>query len=104
MELTFKKLSNRWFIDIEYNGDIADLEMVAGADKLIESISPTLKETKTIRIVPYKTGNELRKLEEYEMGCTYFADTFGYRDEIWLCNVTKIVLGRFPEVINFEVV
>lgn len=102
MQLTFKKLSNRWYIDIPYDGDIADLEMGMGADLLLESISPTLNETKRIAIVPYKTWNELRKLKEDEMGCTYYADTIGFKGEIWLCNVTKMVLGKFPEVINFD--
>lgn len=102
MKLKFKKLSGRWYIDIPYNGDIADLEMVCGADLLLEYISPTTDETKCIEIVPHKTCNELRKLEEDEMGCTYFADTIGYTGEVWLCNVTKLVLGKFPDVINFE--
>lgn len=107
MDLTFKKLANRWFYDIPYDGDINDLEMVLGADKLIESIpSLVFKGIKIIEIVPNKTDCELRKLEEdeFETGCTYYADTPFFKGEIWLCAVTKTVLGKYPDVINFIIV
>ena len=38
-ELEFIKLSNRWFINIPYDGEINDLEMVDGADELLDEIA-----------------------------------------------------------------
>lgn len=105
MKLVFKKLANRWFYDMDYDGDINDLEMVLGADKLIESL-PDKSDIKTIEIVPNKTDCELRKLEEdeFETGCTYYADTPYYKGDIWLCAVTKTVMGKYPDVINFNII
>ena len=37
--LTFIKLSNRWFIDIPWDGMIEDLEMVSGSDLFLDTIS-----------------------------------------------------------------
>ena len=37
--LTFIKLSNRWFVDIPWYGMLEDLEMVNGADIFLEAIS-----------------------------------------------------------------
>lgn len=103
MKVTFKKLSNRWFVDIPYDGDISDLEMVMGADTLIESLKTNNSDIKTIEIVTVKTPYELRKLEEDEFGATYYADALLFQQEIWLCPVTKLVLGKYPNVINFEI-
>lgn len=103
LKLKFKKLSNRWFIDIPYDGDIGDLEMVLGADLLLGSVKSMLTDSVTLDIVPYKTCNELRKIEEDRFGCTYYADTANFKGEIWLCNITKILFGRFPNVINFQI-
>ena len=38
-KLTFIKLSNRWFVDIPWDGMIEDLEMVSGADLFLDAIS-----------------------------------------------------------------
>lgn len=109
--LIFKKLAGKWYIDLpDWDGCVEDLEMVSGADLLLESISPTTLETKAIKL--YETNEDpeiygeyscysLTKLKEDECGGTYLAETPGYRGEIWLCNVTKIVLGGFPQKILF---
>lgn len=36
LELTFKKLAQRWFVDIPWAGSIDDLQMVNGADDFLE--------------------------------------------------------------------
>lgn len=36
LKLTFKKLAQRWFVDIPWIGSIDDLQMVNGADDFIE--------------------------------------------------------------------
>lgn len=109
--LVFKKLANKWYIDLpEWSGCVDELEMVSGADLLLESISPVTLETKAIKL--YESGEDpeiygeyncytLTKLKEDDCGGTYIANTPGYKGEVWLCNVTKIVLGGFPDRILF---
>lgn len=36
LKLTFKKLAQRWFVDIPWIGSIDDLQMVNGADDFLE--------------------------------------------------------------------
>lgn len=102
MFLNFKKLAGRWFIDILYEGSIKDLEMVMNSDLLINSLPSFDSDKKVIEIVKYKTSYELRKLDEDEYGATYEADCDTYHGEIWLCPITKMILGKYPDVINFK--
>ena len=37
--LRFIKLSNKWFVDIPWDGDIDDLQMVDGADLMLDALS-----------------------------------------------------------------
>lgn len=109
--LIFKKLASKWYLDLpDWNGCVDDLEMVSGADLLLESISPTTLEIKAIKLYEPNEDPEiygdynyyiLTKLREDDCGGTYMADTPGYKGEIWLCNVTKIVIGGFPNKILF---
>lgn len=108
-ELTFKKLSNRWFIDIPYEGSIEDLEMVAGADKLLDAISYN-NDTIKVKVYDKLIANAISctKIDETDFGATYMIDAWdnmdcNYSGTIWLCNVTKIVLGEFPENIYFRI-
>ena len=102
MLLTFKKLSNRWFIDIPYDGDIGDLEMVMGADKLLDKLPQISKDIVEINISNTPTLYRLDKIEETDVSCTYYTNNPKFEGEIWLCNVTKLVLGEFPETIYFK--
>ena len=36
--LRFIKLSNKWFVDIHWDGDIYDLQMVDGADLMLDAL------------------------------------------------------------------
>lgn len=101
--ITFNKINSRWFVDIPYDGDQEDLEMVLGADLLLDSLPIIGEDYKIIEITDKETTNKLTKINEDEYGCTYLAETIGYNGEIWLCNVTKIVLGCFPDFIYFRI-
>lgn len=53
LELTFKKLAQRWFVDIPWAGSIDDLQMVNGADDFLEwyiTEYPDNKEVVTLKI------------------------------------------------------
>ncbi len=102
MQLKFKKLSNRWFVDIPYDGSVDDLQMVSGADLMLESIANG-NETVVVRVSRTKIAHsvELSILESDDVGATYFVDNWDneectYRGNVWLCNVTKLVFGDFP--------
>lgn len=100
--LKFIKLSERWFIDIPYSGDVGDLEMVEGAATMLNCYD---KGDGIVRITVLKSGEEPiegREIASFRMsyyddnGAVYVVNSNHYRDTIWLCNVTKLVLGDFP--------
>lgn len=110
--LSFKKESDgRWYVDLpEWTGDHADLEMVAGADVLLNYLT---LDDETVRLavseVPFSRADKLilvREALELENGAIYKVSTLSgvpmENMEVWLCDVTKFVLGRFPVVIYFE--
>jgi hypothetical protein len=99
-ELEFINLSNRWFINIPYEGDINDLQMVDGADELLDEIA---EGRRIIRIVVTtsdsisKPDYILEKIKEDNMGGTY--TIIGDVKQLWLCNVTKLIFENFPNKI-----
>lgn len=103
-ELNFVKLSNRWFVDILWDGDISDLQMVSGADTLLDVISDGKQIVKTlVGIEDFEPNGKqkfhLKKIEEdgFDTGCYYRVNQYEYKGELWLCNVTKHIFGEFPE-------
>lgn len=94
--------NGRWFIDYpEWDGDPDDLEMVSGADTMLEYLSD--KEDfvyLTISDKDFDSDFTLQFLYECAHGGMY-----DYRDgkedgfEIWLCKVTYFVFGYLPETI-----
>lgn len=118
MQLEFKKIGKKWYVDLpEWDGNTAELEMVMGADTMLDCIS-ILKNgerniTTHISDVPKTFNNEfngkehkyfsLSILEQDDDGATYLIDDYGMdllkinSSVIWLCNVTKFVFnGEFP--------
>lgn len=111
MQLTFNKISSRWYIDLpEWEGSFDDLEMVAGADDLLEALSRKLhKNSITFEVwtsrpdVPCASMNLIEYTRE---GATYQVNNcMFYKGTAWLCNVTKFVFGGYhPRDIFFKVV
>ena len=104
MFLRSKKLSNRWFIDIPYDGDIGDLEMVIGASNLLDKLPQISTDIVEIQLSDKFTLYRLDKIEENEFGATYYTNNPKYEGDVWLCNITKLVLGEFPTTIYFSIV
>lgn len=108
MILTFKKLSNRWFIDIPYNGDIGDLEMVEGANTFLNNLPQISEDIVKIEIFEdnnKKSDNEIIKIKEddFLMGATYQAKSEYYNGTLWICSVTLDLFGEFPDLIKFNI-
>ena len=80
MNIRFIKLSGKWFADIPWDGDI---------DTNDENGEITLHKIKE---------------DEFFTGCYYKVNSFQFKGEIWLCNVTKHVFGEFPNKITFNVI
>ncbi len=108
--LGFKKKGRDWYSDIK-NWPKAYEEnqlMVCGADKLLEHLSGGHDYVK----LNIRTSDPqdpayicLDKIKEDEMGGTY--NVCGYPEftrTVWLCNVTKFVMGEHPQKIWFKVI
>lgn len=114
IELTFKKLSGKWYCDIPYEGDVNDLEMVLGADLMLEALPFTIhQDIRKVQIyydeIPEKYDVLLINMFEYEElteGATYKIKGFGYEGigKLWICDVTLKVLGYFPERIYIKTI
>lgn len=105
MRIDFVKLTNKWFADIvNYPGNVMDLEMVCGADELLEEISQGKRQV-TLNVMPDHFGKEdkyIYRLHEIDNeGATYFNSE---GRSIWLCNVTIFAFGDFPSILSFELI
>ncbi len=112
--LKFIKESNGlWFIDLpEWTGAKGDLQMVLGADTLLDMIAEGKNEValrfsdKSFEGADYISwyadgldgdashGGASYLIKEYNGKATRF--------EIWLCHVTKFIFGEMPDIIFFK--
>lgn len=107
MKLRFyKEEDGRWYVDLpEWEGEKADLEMVAGADMMLDILSifgdnVWLKLEKE----PFEGSQEMSRCTHTPVcsGSYYWLED--YTLEIWLCDVTKFVFGDFPDSIYYQVI
>lgn len=105
-----KEEDGRWYIFLPlWQGDHADLEMVAGADAMLEMLSDGEKcVTLEVSSTEFLNADKLtlvREALELENGAIYNVESLNGKQinmEIWLCDVTKFVLGYFPAVIYLK--
>lgn len=102
---TFKfiKESNRWFIELsEWKGDKDDLEMVCGADIMLDILAQG-ELVVYLSISEYKFEESdftLTFIKEINDGGLYNLDSTFHSFEVWLCHVTKFVFnGKFPKIL-----
>ncbi|QNE39004.1 hypothetical protein F1C16_05260 [Hymenobacter sp. NBH84] len=97
-----------WYADLpDYPGPKADCEMVFGADSMLLMLAEG-KDNVTLAISDIEdeipNAVELKLLREGGSeggGYYYFAEG---EIEIWLCDVTKFVMGYIPSIIYFTVI
>jgi hypothetical protein len=106
----FIKEGRDWYIDLpeylENGGSKADLQMVEGADKMLDYISEG-KNTVMLSIdrITFTGSDELRLIERCDPfvgGGYYNLQTFEGKElnqTMWLCAVTEYVFGDLPEQI-----
>ncbi|MES2456925.1 MAG: DUF6717 family protein [Bacteroidota bacterium] len=103
----YKTADNRWYIDLpDWGGALADLEMVEGADTMLDKVSSYSNECHLeMSSEPLqgadqlKLVNDLRKSiggGEYLME-RYKGETVNHK--MWLCEVTETVFGELPKMI-----
>jgi hypothetical protein len=105
----YKTNNNEWFVDLpNYEGFQSDLQMIEGGDTLLDIISNNGIEAEiSITDRPFHVCNKLKFIElntEYNNGAFYFIEKYNKKEinlKIWLCDVTLLVLGTFPDEIYF---
>jgi len=109
-QFEFYKEDGRWYIDLpEWEGSKDDLEMVLGADALLECLAhKTMDGADYYERTPVLFGDEpfnhadkLVYLEDESEAGWYRNTAFFGPEKIWLCEVTKFVFGDYPKVIYF---
>lgn len=104
----FIKEDDKWFIDlpayIEAGGSKADLQMVEGADTMLDMMSEKLSSVSLTISREYFDDADLLELKvrcEPEVGGGYYmmAGFEGKKTDLlmWLCGVTEYVFGELPE-------
>lgn len=106
MILTFNKENREWFVVLpEWTGDKSELQMVVGADTMLDHIAKD-NTSVTLRIDenPFDGADVLKLIEpETEMGGGWYwlksYQRVGVNISMWLCHVTEFVFGKLPEKI-----
>ncbi|BAV05725.1 hypothetical protein SAMN05421788_108129 [Filimonas lacunae] len=103
----YKTPENRWYIDLpEWTESISALEMVEGADTMLDKASNNTNECfLELGLEPFENADVVvlaESLQDSVGGGYYFMET--YKGEkidhtMWLCEVTEFVFGHLPEKI-----
>lgn len=106
-----KEPSNKWYIDLpEYQGMHADLEMVEGADTMLDYVGKGSAEVYlTLSELPFEGATELKLQHSYTEetggGGIYLLNEYEgepLNQEMWLCAVTEWLFGKLPPMIYFK--
>ena len=113
-KLNFVKLAGKWFVHLpDYPGHYTELEMVLGADVMCDMIDTF--ETGSIAVtVSDEPFDSIFNTREYILDFVNSTTSNGEQDganyrmreyklDVWLCNVTKYVFGKFPATIYIKV-
>ena len=113
-KLNFVKLAGKWFVHLpDYPGHYSELEMVLGADVMCDMIDTF--ETGSIAVtVSDEPFDSIFNTREYILDFVNSTTSNGEQDganyrmrefklDIWLCNVTKYVFGKFPATIYIKI-
>jgi len=104
----YKEKSKKWYADIPmWTGRKSALQMISGADKLLDLIAKDRDE-----VYLHYSENEIKNADELTFtnkcwfnGADYKISKLNGEEiklDVWLCNVTKFVMGYFPKKIYFK--
>ena len=106
-----KEPTGQWYIDLpEWTGEKADLQMVAGADTMLDYLG---KGNNVVELqlseIPFDGSTVLKLMQDYgkEIGAggIYLLENYEgeiLNQEMWLCEVTEWVFGKLPPLIYFK--
>jgi hypothetical protein len=97
-----KSPENRWYVDLpEWDGDQAELEMVCGADTMLDILAQGEGSVyMTISEDPIDNPRFTLHFNREEGGGAWYdlkSDLFEF--EVWLCHVTSWVFGHLPKTL-----
>lgn len=103
----YKTAENRWYIDLpEWEGSIAELEMVEGADTMLDKVSGYTNECYLeMSDEPFDGADKIALQEDLSDsigGGNYLMETYKgalVNHRMWLCEVTVKVFYGLPEAI-----
>ncbi len=108
----YKEYDNRWYIDLpKWEGTKEELEMVCGADTMLEYFAEGNNEVELCISEKYFDNSDklefIRLADKIENGAFYLLRE--YKDiefnlELWLCDVTLWVFDKFPKNIYISVI
>ena len=106
-----KEETGRWYIDLpDWKGNKADLEMVEGADIMLDYVGKGNAEVELILAEqPFDGSGILKLVHDYSKepggGGIYLLHDYDneiLNQQMWLCEVTEWVFGKLPPVIYFK--
>ena len=112
--LRFYMEDNKWYVNLpEWTGDKDDLQMVLGADTLLDILSEYGTNIGIYFSTEKKDGffkmglimdcaKEPNSPDNPSEGAIYYIDKYDdieLKIKLWLCDVTKFVFNEFPEEI-----
>lgn len=103
----FYKEGKRWYVDLpDWPGDKSNLEMVAGADEMLDLFADGEKEVTLLISEEVYDGADSLVMKEMAVdigeGAYYIMQTFNGKEiglEMWICGVCEWVFGKFPPVL-----
>lgn len=107
----YKEPDGSWYVDLpNWTGPKADLQMVCGADSMLEYMAEG-EDSVWLYLSEEEFENAdrlefLRMADEVDNGAFYRMPSYLGVEiglEMWLCDVTKFVFGKFPKTIYLSV-
>jgi hypothetical protein len=100
-----KDPDGRWYVNLpEWEGDRAELEMVLGADMLLDILSNDC-DWIDLEMADYPFSPNCKTLthdkSQNELGW-YNNNAWHGPSTIWLCSVTEFVFGSYPDIIYYR--
>lgn len=108
----YKNDKGEWWLDLpEWKRDLADLQMVEGADEWLDLVSEKADEVcMTLSEQKFDGAENLSLLrireENFGGGGIYYLENYKAEKvalKIWLCGVTEFVFGCIPQKLFFKV-
>lgn len=98
-----KEEDNRWFVDLpEWEGEKEELEMVLGADILLDIISQDGWWVDVMMSDEEFSGCKTLTHDKTELMAGYYNnDAWHGPSTVWLCSVTEFVFGYYPDKIYY---